>query len=136
MPVLFPRSDASKLRSFSSTPPRLARQGCAGFGRTTGWWFVEIFFFLLLNQAAAVSLLVAVGYGASRASAAACHRPAPLAGLLSALRSCSALFQLLSLRSPPDVSRCTPNAAGLHLQIHRTGKRHLDVRVCSGVCVC
>ncbi|CAB1453024.1 unnamed protein product [Pleuronectes platessa] len=30
---------------------------------------------------------------------------------LSALRSCSALFQLPSLRSPPDVSRCTPNAS-------------------------
>lgn len=42
MPVFFPRSDASKLRSFSSTPPRLARQGRAGFGRTTGCWFVEV----------------------------------------------------------------------------------------------
>lgn len=41
-------------------------------------------------------------------------------GLLSALRSCSALFQLvpLSLLSAPDVSRLAPNAAGLHLQIH------------------
>lgn len=37
-----------------------------------------------------------------------------LALLLSSRRSrcCSALFQLLSHRSAPDVSRCAPNAAG------------------------
>lgn len=122
----FPRSDASKLRSFSSTPLSLPAQR----------FFKRLQMKLRAGVSGAAALVVTGS--ASQLSAAVCHPPAPPAGFLSTLRSCSALFQLLSLRSPPDVSRCTPNAARLHLQIHCTGKRHLYVLVCMrlGVCVC
>lgn len=48
---------------------------------------------------------------------------------LSSLRVAAAvaLFQLRSLRSPRDVSRCAPRRP--HPQVRRVGKRHL--RVCA-----